>query len=139
MLQPNHLLCEFSECQDDVLAKLLGFRFWLIKTSWSLLVFHKAVSLFHASSIDVIRAFKTEICWSDLLLNCHHSSNSVAGKAALEKADLEPALKVLKDRLMTKNVVCIKNNQLLLPREEFMSCTICRSLFPSHPYAESCS
>jgi hypothetical protein len=35
----------------------------------------------------------------------------VAGKAALEKADLEPALKVLKDRLMTKNVVCIKNNQ----------------------------
>jgi signal recognition particle receptor subunit alpha len=29
---------------------------------------------------------------------------SVAGKAALEKADLEPALKVLKDRLMTKNV-----------------------------------
>ncbi len=42
----------------------------------------------------------------------------MAGKAALEKADLEPALKVLKDRLMTKNVVCIKNNQLLLPREE---------------------
>ncbi len=36
-------------------------------------MFHKAVSLFHASSIDVIRAFKTEICWSDLLLNCHDS------------------------------------------------------------------
>jgi hypothetical protein len=73
VLQPNHLLCEFTECQDDVLPKFLGFRFWLVKTSWSLLVFHKAVSLFHASSIDVIRAFKTEICWSDLLLNFHDS------------------------------------------------------------------
>lgn len=31
---------------------------------------------------------------------------SIAGKANLEKADLEPALKALKDRLMTKNVVC---------------------------------
>lgn len=30
---------------------------------------------------------------------------SVAGKANLEKADLEPAFKALKDRLMTKNVV----------------------------------
>lgn len=30
---------------------------------------------------------------------------SIAGKANLEKADLEPALKALKDRLMTKNVV----------------------------------
>lgn len=29
---------------------------------------------------------------------------SIAGKASLEKADLEPALKALKDRLMTKNV-----------------------------------
>lgn len=29
---------------------------------------------------------------------------SVAGKAALEKEDLEPALKALKERLMTKNV-----------------------------------
>lgn len=29
---------------------------------------------------------------------------SIAGKANLEKADLEPALKALKDRLMTKNV-----------------------------------
>ncbi|XP_060171765.1 uncharacterized protein LOC132602953 [Lycium barbarum] len=29
---------------------------------------------------------------------------SIAGKAKLEKADLEPALKALKDRLMTKNV-----------------------------------
>lgn len=32
---------------------------------------------------------------------------SIAGKANLEKSDLEPALKALKDRLMTKNVVCI--------------------------------
>jgi hypothetical protein len=39
VLQPNHLLCEFNECQDDALAKFLGFRFWLVKTSWSLLVF----------------------------------------------------------------------------------------------------
>lgn len=31
---------------------------------------------------------------------------SIAGKANLERADLEPALKGLKDRLMTKNVVC---------------------------------
>ncbi|WCJ38675.1 signal recognition particle receptor alpha subunit family protein [Euphorbia peplus] len=30
--------------------------------------------------------------------------NSIAGKANLEKSDLEPALKALKDRLMTKNV-----------------------------------
>ncbi|GFY80748.1 signal recognition particle receptor alpha subunit family protein [Actinidia rufa] len=30
---------------------------------------------------------------------------SIAGKANLEKADLEPALKALKDRLMTKNVL----------------------------------
>nr|XP_027069558.1 signal recognition particle receptor subunit alpha [Coffea arabica] len=30
--------------------------------------------------------------------------NSIAGKASLDKADLEPALKALKDRLMTKNV-----------------------------------
>ncbi|XP_047310349.1 signal recognition particle receptor subunit alpha homolog [Impatiens glandulifera] len=29
---------------------------------------------------------------------------SIAGKASLDKADLEPALKALKDRLMTKNV-----------------------------------
>ncbi|KAL0431883.1 UNVERIFIED_CONTAM: Signal recognition particle receptor subunit alpha [Sesamum radiatum] len=29
---------------------------------------------------------------------------SIAGKASLEKSDLEPALKALKDRLMTKNV-----------------------------------
>ncbi|THG03101.1 hypothetical protein TEA_016124 [Camellia sinensis var. sinensis] len=32
---------------------------------------------------------------------------SIAGKANLEKADLEPALKALKDKLMTKNVVCL--------------------------------
>ena len=32
---------------------------------------------------------------------------SIAGKANLEKEDLEPALKALKDRLMTKNVVCL--------------------------------
>jgi hypothetical protein len=25
VLQPNHLLCEFNECQDDALAKFLGF------------------------------------------------------------------------------------------------------------------
>ncbi|XP_054780959.1 uncharacterized protein LOC129288425 [Prosopis cineraria] len=31
-------------------------------------------------------------------------SQSIAGKANLEKSDLEPALKALKDRLMTKNV-----------------------------------
>lgn len=31
---------------------------------------------------------------------------SIAGKANLDKSDLEPALKALKDRLMTKNVVC---------------------------------
>ncbi|KAH9742056.1 hypothetical protein KPL70_002836 [Citrus sinensis] len=30
--------------------------------------------------------------------------HSIAGKANLDKADLEPALKSLKDRLMTKNV-----------------------------------
>ena len=32
--------------------------------------------------------------------------DSIAGKANLDKSDLEPALKALKDRLMTKNVVC---------------------------------
>lgn len=32
---------------------------------------------------------------------------SIAGKANLERADLVPALKALKDRLMTKNVVCL--------------------------------
>lgn len=32
------------------------------------------------------------------------SARSVAGKAALERADVEPALKALKERLMTKNV-----------------------------------
>ncbi|KAI3906465.1 hypothetical protein MKX01_029080 [Papaver californicum] len=31
---------------------------------------------------------------------------SIAGKTNLEKSDLEPALKALKDRLLTKNVVC---------------------------------
>lgn len=30
---------------------------------------------------------------------------SIAGKANLDKSDLEPALKALKDRLMNKNVV----------------------------------
>ncbi|KAA8522860.1 hypothetical protein F0562_009283 [Nyssa sinensis] len=34
----------------------------------------------------------------------HPCFQSIAGKANLEKADLEPALKALKDRLMTKNV-----------------------------------
>ena len=32
---------------------------------------------------------------------------SIVGKANLEKEDLEPALKALKDGLMTKNVVCL--------------------------------
>ena len=31
---------------------------------------------------------------------------SISGKANLDKSDLEPALKALKERLMTKNVVC---------------------------------
>ena len=35
-----------------------------------------------------------------------HFRGSIAGKANLDKSDLEPALKALKDRLMTKNVVC---------------------------------
>jgi hypothetical protein len=34
---------------------------------------------------------------------------SIAGNNVLEKADLQPALKALKDRLMTKNVVCISS------------------------------
>ena len=32
---------------------------------------------------------------------------SIAGNNVLEKSDLQPALKALKDRLMAKNVVCI--------------------------------
>lgn len=32
---------------------------------------------------------------------------SITGKANLERTDLEPALKALKERLMTKNVVCV--------------------------------
>jgi hypothetical protein len=32
---------------------------------------------------------------------------SIAGNNVLEKADLQPALKALKDRLMAKNVVCV--------------------------------
>ena len=39
---------------------------------------------------------------------------SIAGKSNLEKADLEPALKALKDKLMTKNVVCFFTQPLLL-------------------------
>ncbi|KAG4402467.1 hypothetical protein GLYMA_02G204650v4 [Glycine max] len=39
-----------------------------------------------------------------LLLLPWKSRRSIAGKANLEKSDLEPALKALKDRLMTKNV-----------------------------------
>jgi signal recognition particle receptor subunit alpha len=31
---------------------------------------------------------------------------SISGNNVLEKSDLQPALKALKDRLMTKNVVC---------------------------------
>ena len=32
---------------------------------------------------------------------------SITGKANLERTDLGPALKALKERLMTKNVVCV--------------------------------
>ncbi|CAI9270345.1 unnamed protein product [Lactuca saligna] len=43
---------------------------------------------------------------------------SIAGKENLEKADLEPALKDLKDRLMTKNVAAMKDAlvRILTPR-----------------------
>lgn len=37
----------------------------------------------------------------------YHFSFSISGNAVLEKSDLQPALKALKDRLMTKNVVCV--------------------------------
>nr|KAJ0221857.1 hypothetical protein LSAT_V11C200064860 [Lactuca sativa] len=39
---------------------------------------------------------------------------SIAGKENLEKADLEPALKALKDRLMTKNVKLMSYKSTLL-------------------------
>lgn len=39
---------------------------------------------------------------------------SITGKANLERADLEPALKALKERLMTKNVVCVYTVNYLL-------------------------
>jgi hypothetical protein len=32
---------------------------------------------------------------------------SISGNNVLEKSDLQPALKALKDRLMAKNVVCV--------------------------------
>ncbi|KDO59476.1 hypothetical protein CISIN_1g007033mg [Citrus sinensis] len=43
---------------------------------------------------------------------------SIAGKANLDKADLEPALKALKDRLMTKNVAAMEEAlvRILTPR-----------------------
>ncbi|KAD3068004.1 hypothetical protein E3N88_35884 [Mikania micrantha] len=43
---------------------------------------------------------------------------SIAGKANLEKADLEPALRALKDRLMTKNVAAMEDAlvRILTPR-----------------------
>lgn len=41
-----------------------------------------------------------------LILSFPFFPSSIAGKANLEKSDLEPALRALKDRLMTKNVVC---------------------------------
>ncbi|KAK4404323.1 Signal recognition particle receptor subunit alpha [Sesamum angolense] len=43
---------------------------------------------------------------------------SIAGKSNLEKSDLEPALKALKDRLMTKNVAAMEDAlvRILTPR-----------------------
>jgi hypothetical protein len=62
----------------------------------------------------------------------------VAGKAALEKVDLEPGLKVLRDQLMTKNVVCmVENHVFRFGRDSFMAPCVALSLF--HPYAEGCS
>ena len=52
---------------------------------------------------------------------------SIAGKANLDKADLEPALKALKDRLMTKNVVC------------FLSLLSLHIFFISQVFLNSCS
>lgn len=37
----------------------------------------------------------------------HFCVLSIAGNNVLEKSDLQPALKALKDRLMAKNVVCV--------------------------------
>lgn len=45
---------------------------------------------------------------------------SIAGKANLERSDLEPALKALKDRLMTKNVVCSCNISFSIILLEFI-------------------
>jgi hypothetical protein len=62
----------------------------------------------------------------------------VAGKAALEKVDLEPGLKVLRDQFMTKNVVCmLENHVFIFERDSFMAPCVALSLF--HPYAEGCS
>ncbi len=62
----------------------------------------------------------------------------MAGKAALEKVDLEPGLKVLRDHLMTKNVVCmLENHVFIFERDSFMAPCVALSLF--HPYAEGCS
>ncbi|KAG9143704.1 hypothetical protein Leryth_018864 [Lithospermum erythrorhizon] len=44
------------------------------------------------------------ICCFSIGSNVLLSDFSISGKASLEKADLEPPLKALKDRLMTKNV-----------------------------------
>jgi hypothetical protein len=44
---------------------------------------------------------------------CIFLLRSIAGNNVLEKADLQPALKALKDRLMTKNVVCISSFYLV--------------------------
>lgn len=53
--------------------------------------------------------FCRKIYWNCWILDSffiHFPALSIAGKANLERSDLEPALKALKDRLMTKNVVC---------------------------------
>jgi len=59
-----------------------------------LLHYHITISIFVENFIDIV----------GFLL--HFPMRSIAGKANLERSDLEPALKALKDRLMTKNVVC---------------------------------
>lgn len=47
------------------------------------------------------------LCSDNYSSMLHFLGFSIAGNAVLEKSDLKPALKALKDRLMTKNVVCV--------------------------------
>ncbi len=55
----------------------------------------------------------------------------MAGKAALEKVDLEPGLKVLRDQLMTKNVVCmLENHVFIFERDSFIA--LCVALYFIH-------